>query len=66
MLLSACVANMVRQVHHAFSSSTRMIKVVDVLYVYNMHVKFHINSTLLTIKSKNTSFGYNFKVQLEI
>ena len=40
---------------------------VLVLYVFNMHIKFHVNQTLFTIRSINLFLIHNFKLQkLEI
>ena len=45
------------------SLSTR----VFVLYVLNMHIKFHVNQTLFTIRSINLFLMHNFRLQkLEI
>ena len=40
---------------------------VLVLYVLNMHIKFHVNKTLFTIWSINLFLMHNFRLQkLEI
>ena len=40
------------------SLSTRVL----VLYVLNMHIKFHVNQTLFTIRSINLFLMHNFKL----
>ena len=40
---------------------------VLVFYVLNMHIKFHVNQTLFTIRSINLFLMHNFRLQkLEI
>ena len=36
---------------------------VLVLYVLNIHIKFHVNQTLFTIQSINLLLMHNFKLQ---
>ena len=36
---------------------------LHVLYILNMHAKFHTNRMLFTIKSLNSSFIHYFKLQ---
>ena len=36
---------------------------LHILYVLNMHVKFHTNQMLFIIRSINSSFMYYFKLQ---
>jgi len=36
---------------------------LHVLYVHNMHVNFHVNRMLFTIRSINSYFIYYFKLQ---
>ena len=36
---------------------------MHVLYVFNMHVKFHVNKILFSIQSMNLYFIDNFKLQ---
>ena len=40
---------------------------VPILYVYSMHIKFHVNQLLFTIRSINLFLMHNFRLQkLEI
>ena len=36
---------------------------VPVLYIHNMHIKFHVNQMLFTIRFINLFLMYNFKLQ---
>ena len=36
---------------------------VPVLYFHNMHIKFHVNQMLFTIRFINLFLMYNFKLQ---